>query len=433
MDFKKNFLSTSKTVIRMFAMASLLQAGCVSASKSESSPASKTFFQKRPYFSLTSLTAEEEEQFSILIKNFTERSLSAKKILDELAAQNACLKLYTKQPDKEGVFQAGYSNETTLNLNRLIKEKGFSIENTFFHEAEHVVHLNRAHKHGINARSFSSLNDVYIYATLLEALAYRKAFICCEEYKGKLSAHEIQKEAQKVFEERFLTKSKNEKVRRSYEDDAIIMANSDANPLPNQVHFGKNPDWNKIVSILSREEVTSVSVLPQPTLTFFALCLLREIEKHPNADSLQDLDISCVLKNKSAFQKDQKAIKEIISAHLMEVYDTLVESKKNISQETRSSFLYLIGWPTAQQQAEIDRQETMPQKKAVFKRVYESNLQSFEVSSMFDAAIKLLGRKELTDCHLPEVKKFEKILKFEKLALVPSTSAPKTLGKQKIR
>ncbi len=405
-------LNGYKFFLRMLALIGCLQAGCTS-------PFQKTQLSDDAQLRYTNsflgeLPSGERRFWRNFIEDYAQKSPTSKKLLADLLRQNARLKMFTKQAGKDNVFRAGESTENLLKLNRLIQTKGISLPDTFFHEGEHVIHLKRAHQHGINARSFSSLNDVYIYATLLEALAYRKAAICCAEYEKKLTEAEIQKKAKDVFERRLLTRHHDPNVRSSYERSAIILTNSETNQLPNQVYFDKNVDWNQIVSILSRSEVKEISVLPQPTLTFLSLCLLRELEKHPDAKELKDLDISCVLANKTSLQKDQLAIKTLISDHLMEVYDACQKKEKRLSKNMRNSFLYLIGWPDKQQHEQIES------KKTTFKKVRDFNLSQFEIGELFDRAQELIKSPEVRAYNDPYIRHFEQILRFEKMILVPS-------------
>ena len=409
MNLKK--ILSGKTV-RLLSLVTLLQGmNCVEMKPKDAETQGK---EKTPSsLVMTSLTPQQEKELADFMKDYASKSPSARKLLEELAFQGASLYLFDKEADKDNLFQAGESDENGLGLNKSIKEKGVSLENTFFHEAEHVVHLKRAHNLGINASSFSSLNDVYIYASLLEALAYRKAALCCAEYEQKLSPEELQKMAQEVFEKRFLTKGKDKDERLFYEKKAIMMANSDTKKLPNQVYFGKKTDWNKIVSLLSRGEIKEVSALPQPTLTLLGVCLLREIRKNPAAEKLEDLGITCVLKNKSDLQKDEQAIKVMISELMMETYTMCLKTKRPFPQKTYNDFLKLIGWPDKKQLIQIK------QGKTTLKKVRDFNLKQFETGALFDEAEKLLKSPEVKAFNVPDMQVFSKILHFEKMILVP--------------
>ncbi len=426
MPLKKEFNSTSKKLMRVMALASLLQGCCIST------PTPKIRFPEFPdkeqkSLVLDNLTPDEEKYIYSFMQDYAQKSPSAKKLLEELACQNAHLNFFNSELGAGGIFHAGLSDENNLGLNRGIKEKGISLADTFFHEAEHVVHLKQSHKNGINAHSFSSLNDVYIYATLLEALAYRKAALCCGEYAHKLSPKQILKNADDVFKKRLHTGSKYMEERLTYERDAIVMANSETNTLPNQIYYKKKPDWNKIVSILSRDEVKKMPLLPQPTLLFLSACLYRELEKNPNAESLNDLDISCVLTNRSALQKNEKEIKAMVSNLLIEVYDLCQKSDKPLSDKMMYAFLYTIGWPNKQQQEQIER------KIIDFETIRDENLAKFKTGELFDRAILLLNSKEIQDHQIPKFEIYPKVLKFEKMILLPEIGQQKINAKQSTR
>ena len=416
----------SKTFLRVVALASLLQGGCISSTHTLNETLSNSSVQgKSQIFSMDGLTDNEKKSIQSFMDDYAQKSPSARKLLKELADQGTRLNLFRSDLGAGDIFHAGLSNENELGLNREIKKMGVSFADTFFHEGEHVVHLKHSHKNGINAHSFSSLNDVYIYATLLEALAYRKAALCCGEYDQKLSRRELEQKVENVFKNRLSTATKYMEERLTYERDAIIMANSETNTLPNQVYFNKNPDWNKIASILSRGEVKKVSTLPQPTLLFLSACLYKELDKHPNAASLDDLDISCALTNQSKLQKDQKEIKALISSLLIEVYDLCQKSDKPLSDEMMYSFLYTIGWPTSEQQKKID------QKKIDFEVVRDINLSKFGTGELFDRAIALLNTPEVQSHKIPKFEIYPKVLKFEKMILVPSKSGTRIKQKER--
>ena len=412
MKLKEEIYSKSKALLRVAAIAALFQGGCISQTDSAPTTSSGVFqkkvFKKMP---MPSLTEQEKQQYEHLMQNYATRSLSARKVLQELVEQNISLELFTKEQDKDNLFRAGETGKNSIRLNRLIKEKSVSLEDTFFHEAEHALHLKQATDAGINSCSFSSLNDIYIYVSLMEALAYRKAALCTMEYHRVKAA---QKKAMDIFNMRFSAKGKDTDERFNYEKDAIMLINSDTNVLPNQVYFKENPNWNRIASILSRGEVTKIVGLPQPTLTFLNLCLLRELEKHPNAQKLEDLNISCALANRSSLQKDQRAIKEMISNLALEVYAMCQKTKKGFSEQTNDSFLKIIGWPTAQQKAEIER------KKTTFQKVRDDNLAHFKTGELFDLMDNLLSSDEIKAYNPPKIEQYRKILKFGKMFLIPN-------------
>lgn len=430
MTFRKTTMSKTKILMRIIALATLLQGGCSSVPvfKKKASFVKTEQQEKVPYLIMDDLSSSEKSFLDHFIKDYMEKSPSARKLLWELKNQKAHLEFFDKEVDKDNLFRAGSSDENTLSLNRKIREKGVSFDETFFHEAEHVAHLKKIHKFGINACSFSSLNDIYTYVVLLEALADRKAALCCMEHSpNRLSNQDILKKAEEVFEKRLLTKDKDPDERLSYEKDAIMLANSETNKLPNQIYFKQKPNWNKIVSLLSRGEVKKISILPQPTLTFLQVCLLREIMKNPNAEKLEDLEISCALTNKSNLQKNQKEVKEMISNLLIEVYGMCQKTKRSFPQKIRNDFLNLIGWPTAEQMNKIKKKEIS------FQEARTSNLEKFKTGELFDKAKKLLNSPEIRAFNIPEIQVFSKMLHFEKMILVPSKPFNEKRMESKVR
>ena len=422
MTLKKTLSSKIKNLGRILALSAVFQAGC------EAFNSNSETHQKQNELTLLDLSPVERETINCFIQDYSERSPAAKKVFQELNQQGARFEFYDENPDEKGLFWAGRSSEDVLSINRKIVENGVSFPNTFFHEAEHVIHLKRAHQQGINAHSFSSLNDVYVYATLLEALAYRKAALCCSEYGNKdKTPKEISAHAESIFRERLTTKNKELDERFSYEEDAIKMANSETNTLPNQVYFPSKVDWNHVVSVLSRGEVKKVPVMPQPTLLFLNVCLYRELEKHPKAEKLDDLDISCLLKNRSELQKDDKGIKENLSNFLINIFNICQKKERQLSNETKGQFLYLIGWPTAKQQQQID------QGKTDVKSVYDSNLARFDTAVLFNSAEKLLQSPEVSAYRDPEIELYRKMIHFEKMILLPQKTSEMKMKKEKTR
>ena len=429
MDFKKTLSKQAKTFFRIIALATLLQgAGCKNP---ESKKFSDTSSQTQPaaFLKMPSLTAPEKQEMTDLMNEYASKSPSARKILSELANQGASLVFFTKDVNPtNNLYLAGRANGNTLELNRLNKEKNVSVEDTFFHEGEHLVHLNRAHKHGINALSFSSLDSAFIYVSLLEGLAYRKAALCCMEYASNgMTRAEITQKATDIFQNRFLTKTKDLEERLDYEQEALKLLNCEAKALPNQVYFKKNPDWNKLVSILSRGEVREISVLPQPTLTMLGFFLFKEIEKKPDAKKLEDFELSCVLSHKTALQSDPVAIKRAISNTLILMYGKCQKSGHPFSAGLRYSFLNLMGWPNA------DQTEQIMQKKITFEKVRDSNLEKFELGEFFDKVERLLLSPEIKAMNIPDTQINAKVFHFEKMLLVPSKDIKMKPAKEKVR
>ena len=423
MNLKKKFSLGSKKILRILALMGVLQTGCASLQPFQKDPDSMTVQLQSPSL-IKNLTPKEKIFWKKFIKNYSQKSMAARKILSELFHQNAKIQFFVQKPDKNNVFLAGKSDENTLGLNRLIESKRVSLADTFFHEAEHVAHLKRAHQNGINAASFASLDDVYIYATLLEALAYRKAALCCAEYNGVKNPKRL---ADSIFIERLKNDKKDIYERLSYEQSAFTIANLETNSLPKQVYFKNNPDWDKIVSILSRDEVKKVPVFPQPTILFLGSCLASELEKHPNANTLSELDLSCALVHKSALQKNEVDIKRSISNFLIKIDDICCHSGHSLSREMRKKFFYYIGCPDLEQERKI------AQKKTNFMDVRDLNLKKFKTSELFDAAIDLIRSPQIQAYQNPKISLYARILAFEKMILVPNKNYPKIKTKQSTR
>lgn len=424
MNKQKKTTNKSKLMVRIAALASLFQTGCASLPLfQKAADARPVEIQSSSHF-VKKLTTTEKDFWKNFIRAYSRKSRAARKILNELIYQDAEMDFFDQGLDKDNLFWAGKSDENTLNLNRDIKNKGVSLPNTFFHEAEHVVHLKRARQNGINAASFASLDDVFIYATLLEALAYRKAALCCEEYKGTKNAQRL---AEDVFLNRLKTTSKPIEERLSYEESALALSAFETNSLPNQVHFKKNPDWDQIVSLLSRGEVKKVPFLPQPTILFLSSCLNNELDKHPDAKGVEELDISCVLENKDVIQTQEVEIKRSISNFLMQIYDLSQKSQNPPSSEIKNRLLYLMGWPDAEQTRKIE------QKEISFSQVRDLNLSRFKTEDLFDEAIKLIQSRDLQACQNPKINRYGQILTFEKKILIPNKSQQKVKAKQKVR
>ena len=195
------------------------------------------------------ITPEELED---LKRIFTE-------ILDPVKAQS-CRKTITSLQNihicLSGEFNYGSKND----VKQLIIEAGGLIDNNVKKATNYLV---------VGAKGSDAWKTGKYGGKVQKAMEYNS--------KG-LSKEEIVQKAQEVFIERLSTKSKDEGERFSYEKDAIRLANTETNKLPNQIYFKQNPDWDKIVSLLSRGEVKKISQLPQPTLTFLSVCLFREVK-----------------------------------------------------------------------------------------------------------------------------------------------------------
>ena len=426
---KKTFSSKTKLLMRIVALTGLLQAGCSSLPLfKKNAPSTIVQTSTQPPLNMDSLSSSERAFFTGFMNSYQAKSPSARKLLSELKAQGAYLKLFDKEADKVDLLRAGSSTADSLELNRKIRSSGIPLDNTFFHEGEHVVHTKRSHNNGINACSFASLDDVFIYATLMEALAYRKAALCCGEYENSPSSFkEVAKKAEDIFIERLRTNTKDIDERLNYENSALLLSSCQTNVLPNQVYFRRNPDWDQIVSLLSRGEVRKVPLLPQPTVDFLGKCLFTELKKHPQAQKLDEFDISCVLANKSALQKDHKAIKRVISDRLLEVYAICSKGGHALPKKTKDSFVYYMGWPTPAQL------ENVRQKKITFQEARDANLEKFKTRELFEAAEKLLTSPEIKAFGIPDIQTVTKVLLFEKAILLPAVSNSKPLTKRKVR
>ena len=157
------------------------------------------------------------------------------------------------------------------------------------------------------------------------------------------------------------------------------------------------------------------------------MCLQDELKRHPHAKGLDEFDISCILSNKSELQKDQKAIKDMISNTLLKTYNMCLKSAQPLPKKVHETFLYLTGWPTEKQMKEIK------QKKITFKQAREINLEKFKISELFDMSEKFLTSQQIKSLNIPDTQIMAKVLHFEKMILIPSVSKSRTLKKQKVR
>ena len=78
---------SGKTFVRIIALSSLLQGvGCKETQFNSFESASPRQIQKVSSLKMSTLTLEEQKEFSDFIKNYSRKSPSAKKIFFELAA-----------------------------------------------------------------------------------------------------------------------------------------------------------------------------------------------------------------------------------------------------------------------------------------------------------------------------------------------------------
>ncbi len=410
----KKLVQKGKMATRIVALAALMQTGCATVENKEGSSDNRVVAQQTVHhgWQFKNISPSERRELQRFFIQYAQGSPTARNMLHKLADAGTTIEFFDKEKDENNVFAAGLSDESTLSLNRLMMTEGVSFDDTFFHEGEHVLHLSEALRYGINARSFRSLDDVYIYATIMEALAYRKAALCCGEQKYNPDFERAKKEADEVFIDRLSAASKTVEDRQIYERDALIMVNSETNILPNQVYFDTEPNWNQIVSIMSRGEVTSIPVLPKPTLDFLQACVLKELQKNPNAQSLDEFDLSCVLAHQSSLRQDEMAIKKSISDLLCETYDSCCETG-SVPDEVLHSFLYLAGWPTKQQM------EALNDGTLSLDQAREQNLQGISLPDLFDNAQSLIDSEEVQKYQTFQTQIYGKLLYFEKQILCP--------------
>ena len=399
---------------RILALAALLQTGCAAVSNPKGKPNKNPVVQQVTHrgWAFKDVTPEEKRNLQRFFIQYAQASPTARQMLHALADAGTTIEFFDKEQDSNNLFDAGLSDENVLGLNRKMIAKGVSFDDTFFHEGEHVLHLREMLRCGINARSFRSLDDLYTYLNLMEALAYRKAALCRGEYKYHPDFERAKKEADEVFLARLSAETMAVEERQAYEEAAIARANTETNILPNQVYFNSEPNWNQLVSVMSRGEVTQMPILPKPTLSFLTLCIFRELEKNPNAQSLDEFDLSCVLAHQSTLCQDEGAIKKFISSLLIETYDACCNTQHApMSEKTQQSFLYLSGWPNRQQM------ESVNQGSLDFVDAMEDNLRQFAVEDLFDAAQELIESKEVQSYATPQTQHYGRLLYFEKQVL----------------
>lgn len=396
----------SQNLARLTAIAALLQCGgFVNETRAEDVPV-------QPAGALTTkLTQDETQDFAALLRDYAEKSPAARKLIGEFAGLGEGAKL--SDPDV-----AKYCLELARGKGHLshevLEDKQVPFAERVFHEIEHILQLKQAADNNINAASFATLDDLYTYLTLIEALAERKATLCREEYaRGGEGFQQAKTLANIAFNKRLLVHESPIPRYTKNEEAAVFLTNTEPPVFANQTYFGPNPNWDEIVSVLSRGEVTKMPVEPRVSLDFLSVCLWKGLERNPNATSVKDFDISCVLSHQSELQKDEVGIKRIISNGVREVYYSCVKTGKPISPSVTQMFKYLSGVPTAEQEKEIAA------GKMTRDAALETNWKGFSVPEMFDLAIDFVESPAVRAYQTDATKRFGKILRFEKQILVP--------------
>ena len=425
-EMTKKLHQNNEWVICLVALSSLFQGGCEANSfqtrpnRTNSSAFPQSHYGYSRYsLNLTNMTFEEKRKLNEFFEEYGEKSPAAEQVFKSLEELKTPITFFEKDAEDGKLFGAGISDDSSLSLNRLMEEKGIPFDDTFFHEAEHVLHLNAAHQAGINSASFASLDDVYVYRTIMEALAYRKAALCCAEHRyGPSDFERVKARADKAFLDRMSASNKSPDERRSYEKSAVEHINSETNILANHMFFQTNPDWNEIVTIMSRGEVTEVPVLPQPTLDFLHFCILKGLEKNPEATKPSDFDLSCTLAYQSELRNDEPAIKKSISTLLLDTYEGCEKTGKPLSGDTKRLFLHLMGWPKIKQLDVVDA------GLKTFDEVRTENLTHIDLIELFDGAITLINSSDVQPYNTFETKNFGKMLLIEKQLLQSESDIP---------
>lgn len=397
--------------------AAAVSKGCVSAdldSKPDKEIDIRPFFVNR---------CEQTDEIAQDISRFCLQSPSAQKLLQDVKKCSPCFLLEDVAPDSDGNVDGGKCDgkNLILNINPQVRSVK-SLFDTFLHEAEHLVHLAAGKKMGINALSFASLDDLFCYNSILEALAERQVAVCFAEKECFPMSLQDQKEIEAIGDKAFLDSllcvSRETSVQDAYVMQTLLFANEDTKTLPNQRFFNENPNWDEIVCILSRGQVKKMPLMPKPTLQFMGLCLLREIQKHPTATSVDAFDLSCVLQNRSALKKDELAVKTFVSDMLFEVIEKAEKNGYRFSPEEQQSLCYWLGFPTVEQVALIQSNQ------ATFNDLRQANLNALKTQELFDATIELVEnieqKNELKECFSKD--HYAKILRFSKQILYPNTS-----------
>jgi hypothetical protein len=169
---------------------------------------------------------------------------------------------------------------------------------------------------------------------------------------------------------------------------------------------------------MSGGEVTEIPVLPQPTLTFLHLCILKGLEKNPDATEPSDFDLSCTLSHQSALRQNEFALKEMVAGLLAETYMACEKTGTPFSQDTQYSFLYLMGWPTNAQREMIDSGEK------TFDEVRADNLAKIPLKELFDGAEAVIGAPDVQAYNTYETQNYAKMLHIEKQIFCPEQTVP---------
>ena len=396
----------SQNLARLTAIAALLQCGgFVNETRAEDVPV-------QPAGALTTkLTQDETQDFAALLRDYAEKSPAARKLIGEFAGLGEGAKLSDPDVAKYCLELARRKGHIS---HEVLEDKQVPFAERVFHEIEHKLQLKQAADNNINAASFATVDDLYTYLTLIEALAERKATLCREEYaRGGEGFQQARTLANIAFNKRLLVHESPIPRYTKNEEAAVFLTNTEPPVFANQTYFGPNPNWDEIVSVLSRGEVTKMPVEPRVSLNFLSVCLWRGLEKNPNATSIKDFDVSCALSHLSELQKDEKTIKTVISDALVEVYNSCVKTGKPVSPKMRQMFSYLAGVANAEQEKAIAA------GKMARIDAFNENLKEFSVPELFDLAINLVESPEVQAYQTNATKKLGKILRFEKQILVP--------------
>ena len=341
---------------------------------SENNPPDKTFaiaeqmIQDGDYSNLIQNNTPDDQSKLQLIIDMMAETKTGTELLQFLKANGTTMSFNNPSSEDGG---ASYRKETnSIQIRRNAFKDTLPLLWVLSHEAEHARHMTLEDQKGYSAHS--SLNDSYIATTIHESLAERSGSSVTLEYLTKhpelrselptnfsldgknLDNPEMRIEALKgMIYNLDLEQQKGKSLSEITKDVFNRRMSIDQTPgwdatwkryEKNAFISGDNipqrtmQDWDKIVSDISIGQVSEIKSLPVVSDAFAWKCISSEIEKNPNASSLNELNLSCLKKNKGKTQLDENSTKNMVISSLFEA-----QTQQDIPPELSSQIKGFLG------------------------------------------------------------------------------------------
>ena len=409
--------------------------------------------QNRDY---SSLIQAENDQDRALLKQYIDAIAETKdgsELFDFMQKRNT--KISFSPPTHDTALASFSPENNSIQIRRLLQNDPLALLWALSHESEHSRHTYLAEQKGYDHQA--TLDDRYTFLTIKEGLAERNACAVTLEYLDKhpearsllayqkpegnspqedkllkriemfhnmiqdlyaqrQSGSEINDIAAGVFDRRMSLKDTPDwdLSWQRYEKNA-----------PGKYHREVSPkgedDWNQIVSDISEGRVCQIKDLPMVSCEFVKKCISSELDRMPDAKSLNELDISCAHRNKKHIIPDEIGIRDTIISTMFDIQRIDAENGKTIPPELLQKINGYLGVELSQNLREemgwLAGMDTDSEYRAKA-NIAQSHLRQKSTKESLDGALALLNSPEAKTYLAGQVNPNEDIKNIKLLGLL---------------